>query len=524
MSMAGLTIRTGVVNAILLTRDRPDAEAILDLADSYLTFTDPTARFRQRAMETKTRRKIEVQSEYRLFDRARGAFPAGWVPALAKVIREDMKLDVVIDDARVAPVAQALPISDPRVDFLRADPRYAFQVPVVEAILRAERGIVRVATGGGKTQIAAAAMALLRGNWVFVVNTKDLLQQARERFARLLGEPIGALGDGQKTLERVTVAIVNTLWREGRTAEARALIDRADGVAFDECHGAAAEGAIEALGDMRRARWRLGFSATPTAREDKRSVFAVAALGPLIARVDAPQLIEAGVLARPEIRMICHDGDSPKKTWRGAESDLIVKSRERNELVASIAAKAAKPAIVFVRAIAHGKALTKALARKGLDVDFAWGESDREKILSKLRTGQIEVMVCSAVMTAGVDIPALRAVIIAGGGKSAIEAIQRIGRGSRAIAGKDSYQVWDIFDRGNKWTRRHAAERRKAYLSEGHEVFVEEPDGSKGRTTAPKTSTKWASGEAFVAALSGAAPIEDQADEDDGLLDEEEDV
>src|SRR5690606_31261885 len=129
----------------------------------------------------------------------------------------------------------------------------------VTSALADRRGIIEIATGGGKTLIAAHLVREIARPALFLVHTRDLMYQTIRVFERELGIPIGRAGDGQIDLKSVTVATVQTCARVmdvkldqspdddeplesdrgdyGSTAEdLQELIRSVPVVFFDECH------------------------------------------------------------------------------------------------------------------------------------------------------------------------------------------------------------------------------------------------------------------------------------------------
>ncbi len=93
--------------------------------------------------------------------------------------------------------------------------------------------------------------------------------------------------------------------------------------------------------------------------------------------------------------------------------------------------------------------------------------------------GDLDVLIASVIFNEGIDIPELRSVVIAAGGQSIIAALQRIGRGMRTAHGKDEFEVYDIYDSGNKWMEKHTKARLGAYRGEEFEVKMESALGQR---------------------------------------------
>jgi superfamily II DNA or RNA helicase len=249
------------------------------------------------------------------------------------------------------------------------------------------------------------------------------------------------------------------------------------GLIADEAHTVSADTFLAVTMHTTGAYWRVGTSATPLARGDRRSILTVGALGPVIYRVRPEVLIKRGVLARPRIRMVPVGATSSKPTYQGVYGEAVVRSSVRNAALTSIAKVAEKPAFLFVKELKHGKALTERLLHAGVRAEFVWGAkatTQRTAMIERLVRADLDVLVCSSVFQEGIDVPGLRAVINGAAGLSVIAALQRIGRGmrvesDRGEAGKYC-EVWDIADRGNKILEKHARGRCKAYEREGYQV------------------------------------------------------
>jgi superfamily II DNA or RNA helicase len=240
---------------------------------------------------------------------------------------------------------------------------------------------------------------------------------------------------------------------------------------------------------------------SPLARGDKRSLLAIAATGEVVYRIKTEVLIEQEVLARPTIHMVEMPHRFSGENFQDVYEHEVTNSKKRNELVALLAAKAEKPAFVFVKEKHHGALLVKAIERAGMQVRFIFGNhavKQRTHAIGELVAGRLDVLVCSVVFQEGIDVPSLRSVVIASGGKSVIAALQRIGRGMRVekkggAVVKDTFDVYDVADIGCgcdkaardlgtpgkglhnscRWLTRHTRERERAYISEGHAVHRE---------------------------------------------------
>lgn len=417
----------------------------------------------------------------RFFDLLDSTFPAGFLPAVAKRA-QDAGFQVQVIDARSAPGIAA---PHAAIRLVGMDAR-DYQIAAAEAAVDKVRGILQIATGGGKTNVAMAVMERLPSvRWLFLVHRASLMAQAADRYEALTGKKAGRIGEGKwEEQPHLTCATFQSLAMALKKGTHAAFFKSVQGLFVDEAHTLPAESYYRVAQALPSAYWRIGISATPLDREDQRSVYAVATLGPVVFQHSAAALIESGHLARPVIRMVTvfqefrevdRDGIIRRWPWKKVYDEGVIKSKVRNLTLISAVMKAERPCLVFVKEIAHGRAFTAALLKRGVKAEFIWGSASldvRQQAVRRLVRGDVEVLVSSVIFQEGVDIPELRSVVVASGGKSVIAALQRIGRGMRLAADKDTFEVWDVNDTGNGWLERHAKARRRAYQREKYAVTL----------------------------------------------------
>lgn len=452
-------------NVRAFIRDATDVEH--EWINDYLSWADDKAHFmRQRGYRT--------PSHIRLYTRVDDSYPAGFTRMLAKAAK-DKGYVVQVVDCRTVPTTTRLPIPSGLRDY---------QVSTVTESDKRTRGIVWAATGAGKTQVAMGLVESIPVRWGFIVNQTQLGLQARDRYRSFLGMEAGVIAEGQwlpaSGAHSMTVATFQSLHARLKGPDRESAVrwlESLDGIIVDECHVLPADSFRGVLDYTLNAYWRVGLSATPLSRGDRKSMHLIGCLGSVITRISAKTLIDAGVLARPIIRLVAHTQTSDKATWQGAYNEIVVNSKTRNALVCQLAVKAVKPTIVFVKALDQGKLVTKQLAKAGHKVEYVDGTTltpIRQAAVTRLERGDTDILVSTVVMNQGIDVPELRSMVIAAGGSSTIMALQRVGRGMRRVPGKETFEVWDIDDRGNKWTKRHTKERIASYEVEEYEVEIVE--------------------------------------------------
>ncbi len=409
-----------------------------------------------------------VMRTYHLMDRFRRKFPSGLVARVVKRAAKDGQ-EVTVEDAREATCE---PDDGADLAWLRD-----YQREAVEALVGRTRGLLWCPTGSGKTEIAIGITQRLPCRWLFLAHRGNLIEDAAARYNLRTGATAGVIrgdrwewGDGG-----LVCATFQTIYSGLKAKDDRvlALVAGAQGLLVDEAHTVPAASFSAVVRACSGAYWRVGLSGTPLARNDARSVLAVANLGGVIYRIETERLINEGRLSRPEIVIRTCAQTSAKKTYASVYRDLVVRSKARNELLADMVCEAPKPSMVFVTQVAHGRHLQEVLRAQGMSAEYVDGKASiehRRQAVKRLERGDNDVLICTTIFNEGVDIPTLSSVVLAAGGSSAIQTLQRIGRGMRVAQGKDTFRVYDVRDTGQRWLERHTRARIRAYRSEGHEV------------------------------------------------------
>jgi superfamily II DNA or RNA helicase len=365
------------------------------------------------------------------------------------------------------------------------------------------RGVIKVATGGGKTEIAVGLYQCNHLPTMFLVHRKDLLEQAARRFEKY-GINCGRIGDNEfsPSYNTVTVATVQTLWsilkneEDVRNGPLQTLFDGTQQIFFDEAHLMAADTdkantfiKISKLFGAADIRW--GLTATPFIKEDAFSNnLLMGATGGLLCDISNATLIDRGYLTPPRVKMVTvrHSqsytdpitGDNrTQPTGRGTKwaevyEYVITASPVRNRQIIEEIEAAPKPCLVLLQRKKHLEYL-KAMGMSDYKVlTGSNSKQQRMQTVKELKEGKIDVVICTTIFDEGVDIPELRSVIMAGGGKSKIKTLQRLGRGLRLAEGKDEVLIVDFIDFNPAtpgWTAgKHSNLRMKTYRKEGFKV------------------------------------------------------
>jgi superfamily II DNA or RNA helicase len=444
------------------------------------------------------------------FARRSCTFPAGFTHMVhAELMKAGYQVRIV-----KRPAPEPLGVENPIVDeFGNDDPRYDFQLRALRQVEKHGRGIIQVATGGGKSKIAKLIMARYRRMTMFLTTRGVLMYQMKDQLVSDCGFNVGIIGDGEWSPTRgINVGMVQTLVsqleepsmdeeirqavkrgargaveksRAAYVAEAKVRFDEknqirrriikvlemVEVVIGEEAHEAGGNSYYEILKWCKNANIRVALTATPYMRADQEdNMRLMAAFGPVLLKVSEKLLIDRGILAKPYF-LYAAPAPHPKlrrtSPYERATKFGIVEATHRNELIARVAKKAADhnlPALILVQRKAHGAILLDLLRAQCLRVRYIQGENDqaeRKSALTALGAGKIDAIIGTTIFDVGIDVPAVGVVILAGGGKGQIALRQRVGRGLRAKKdGPNVAFILDFIDEVNTHLRNHARERR----------------------------------------------------------------
>jgi superfamily II DNA or RNA helicase len=310
------------------------------------------------------------------------------------------------------------------------------------------RPLLQLATGGGKTRLAAEIVerARAKGNRVvFVVPALSLINQTVQSF---LGEGIPAheigviqanhpLTDARRPIQ---VASVQTLERRP--------LPQSDVVIIDEAH----------RWFRLYARWMategwervpfIGLSATPWTKGLGKH------FDRLLIAATTQELIDAGFLSPFRVFAPSHPDLSGVRTVAGDyhEGDLS-KAMDKPDLVADVVRTwveraEQRPTLCFAVDRAHAKSLQQQFEQAGVRAGYvdAYTDADeREAVRRAFHAGTLRVVCNVGVLTTGVDWD-VRCIVLARPTKSEMLFVQIVGRGLRTAMGKADCLILDHSD------------------------------------------------------------------------------
>lgn len=386
-----------------------------------------------------------------------------------------------------------------------------YQERALSGLMNRQRGLVDIATGGGKTVIALALMAKRPVHTFVIVPTIELVNEWIYKSKEYLKFPegihrVGFASGRQYNLGIFNIINIQSLYnalfrntKQKKTLEKYRTIQNlylnADMLIVDEAHHGSAKTWLKSIMQS-NAFYRYGFTATADMRTDYADMEYYGLLGEKIIKVTASELVESGHISPARVifknwgRKYFMQGTKWGGTG-GVEELGIVYNHMRNDLIVRDAWESwmarNRQTIVMVNRLDHGKLLSDLIQRyheksplrhqKGCRIEWLYGKAkNRDEITKGFREGKVNILVCQdQILGEGVDVPDIACVIMGSGYKSAIKTIQLMGRGIRTAEGKSNLVVFDYADDG-KYLRDHAEKRLQTYL--GESAYQVEADGT----------------------------------------------
>lgn len=347
-----------------------------------------------------------------------------------------------------------------------------YQSEAVEAVSQAwGRGckapLIVIATGGGKTIIAAEIMSLANAVYgtrsLFLAHRRELLDQTEEKIRAIsLLTRIGIVQGARNDMGRdITIASVQTLGQKS-SGRLQAIIDNGPyGILIvDEAHHSTSsqhEKIITTLREQNPELLVLGMTATST-RADGTALDRV--FDEIVYEKNIFDLVDAGWLVPPKNFLVTLDLDLDKVKVKDGDfvkaqlSKLMNTAHVNRAVVQSWCQYGLdRKTIVFAVDVAHAQALTEEFSAAGYaagHVNGAMKVRDRKAALKKFRDGETKILTNVEVLTEGYDDPSIEAVLFARPTQSHSLYVQCVGRGLRLFPSKTECLVIDMVGNSDK--------------------------------------------------------------------------
>ena len=358
-----------------------------------------------------------------------------------------------------------------------------YQVEIVNNFLSNPQCIQEVATGAGKTIMTAALSdAVSRyGRSIVIVPNKSLVTQTEKDYINMELDVGVYFGDRKEYGRQHTICTwqsLNNLMKNTNNGigdcTIQEFIEGVVCVIVDEVHMAKAD-ALKTLvtGVMAQVPLRWGLTGT-IPKELFESQALLVSLGPVISRLSASTLQDAGVLANCHVNIV-QLVDHVEYADYQAELKYLLEESGRLDTMASLIQRVNETGntLVLVDRIECGHQLVERLGERAVFVSGATKAKTRQTEYDEIAVSDDKIIVATyGVAAVGINIPRIFNLVLIEPGKSFVRVIQSIGRGIRKAEDKDHVQIWDITSTC-KFARRHL-NKRKVFYKEANYPFTAE--------------------------------------------------
>ena len=362
--------------------------------------------------------------------------------------------------SRYEQARKVVPIHTAKIDSSEPEPEVpvprTHQIEALAALVSTrqrgwQKGLVVLATGMGKTYLAAFDAAQLGANRVlFVAHREEILLQAEESFLAVLpNKRVGHYTGKQKqAAAELLFASVQTLGQSAHLE--RFSRDYFDYIVVDEFHHAAAS-SYQRLLEYFQPRFLLGLTATPD-RTDGSDILRLCDHNLVYRRDLFDGITEQQLCPFNYYGIFDSEVDYVQIPWRNGRFDpdklstqLATRGRARH-ILKEWRSKAQKRTLAFCASRRHADYMAEAFRKAGIEAASIHTESNltRSEALEMLAAGKLQVLLSVDLFNEGVDLPQIDTVMMLRPTESKILFLQQFGRGLRLSEGKEILVVLDF--------------------------------------------------------------------------------
>jgi superfamily II DNA or RNA helicase len=403
-----------------------------------------------------------------------GKFPIGLTGEILQYCK-DVNIETVVHPSAQAVYTPSYNLTAESTASLKL-PLRDYQQTIVSTCLAAGRGVIELATAGGKTLVIATLVETLfktnnRIKILIVVPDLGLVHQTSSDFESYGVSFSHSKWTGNNELDLSTNVIIANMGILFSSNSDTSWIEHVDCLIVDEVHKMRKDNNINKIIEKVRADHKFGFTGTmPEKNIDCWNIYGI--IGPKLFTKKAYELKQENYVSKSKVQVIkLSYKDAPSKMDYRKELEFIMTSSYRNSFLSSLCNKTSNNTLILVDFLAHGEALFEAIKAKcpSKEVHYIRGEvevEDRKKVQDSMEVNtNVVVIAISKIFSTGINIKNLHYIIFAGGGKAKVKIVQSIGRGLRLHEDKKVLIVFDIIDNLN-YGIAHGLKRRSLYNQE----------------------------------------------------------
>lgn len=365
---------------------------------------------------------------------------------------------------------------------------YNHQKEAVVSVLTKGCGILKLATGTGKTWIIAELCRKIRQyKHILIVASKiDLLNQIRDVLVKYLVDSnltIDIVGDGNKTNIHadITVGLVGSLNKING-------LDKVQYVIYDECHKYINQGGIDLYNKLVNVQLITALSATPYTDDIDINNLTTKLYGPLLYELTEMEAIELGCISLPKINIYKTAPAYCNPKFLGCKfsnfaynqqiNALIINNRARNNLIVDLI-NPNKSTVIIVNKVNTVKNNHAEILKDLIELTYC-GKKEVYIIkggdikgLANINKPNCVLIAGPNILTEGTDLPGLEVVVLAATNSSPTILLQRVGRVLRKSFTKQYGEVIDFIDPIG-WPSGQSRTRLNVYrqIYGEHNVFI----------------------------------------------------
>jgi superfamily II DNA or RNA helicase len=364
----------------------------------------------------------------------------------------------LLNPARLMQLVQSVPTLPPSAKTLRPYQGEACE-RLYDALQETGRGQLVLATGLGKTIVMAetaarlfAAGALENRRLLVLADKRELVRQLQIGFWAQLPKTVPthllAPEEEPSFWDGITFSTVQTVQNR---AEA---LPTFDAIFVDEAHHIGS-GTYQDVINRLQPKRLAGVTATPW-RGDEFDIDTV--LGQPLVKVGISDGLQHGYLTEVEYRLMADNLDwefvqrasAYGYTLTELNKRLIIPTRDEEaarKIVDAFQRYSRRAGLVFSPSIQHAGLFAAMLRLFGLRVESMYGAMtprDRDKLMTRFRKGNIDLLCTVDLFNEGVDVPDVDLIVFMRATHSRRIFVQQLGRGLRVTPDKDKVIVLDF--------------------------------------------------------------------------------
>ena len=315
-------------------------------------------------------------------------------------------------------------------------------------------------------------------NILIVVPTTSLVEQMYKDFEEY-GFDVGSYchkiygGKELQTDKQVTITTWQSIYKLPKP-----FFQKYNVVIGDEAHNFKSKSLVSIMSKLCDAKYRFGFTGTLDGCQTNKLVLE-GLFGPAYNTIRTKELMEAGHVAKLDIKVLLLKHDEKKFDKYEDEIQYLIGHEKRNKFIRNLAIDAkGNTLILFTRVESHGKLLYDLINSKASEnrhVFFVHGgvEVEQRELVREITERESDAIIIASygVFSTGINIKNLHNVVFASPSKSRVRNLQSIGRVLRKGNNKTKAMLYDIADDTTKngrknYTLNHLIERIKVYNEE----------------------------------------------------------